>query len=155
MAAGQVLNHMVTVERAFLEDAPVFAALEQAPDTREYVAAYPEAEHRRKMDDPDLIYLRILDHGEVVGFFILALDPDGRSIEFRRVVIAPERRGIGQAAIRAMEDFCRVELRRPRIWLDVFEDNHRGRHIYQKLGYQHYGQGSYDGRPLLLYHKDL
>jgi diamine N-acetyltransferase len=146
---------MITVERALPEDAAVFAMLEQAPDTREYVASYSEAVHQARMDDPDMVYLRILQEGALAGFFILALDPDGRSIEFRRVVVAAERRGIGQAAIRAMENFCRAELLRPRIWLDVFEDNHRGRHIYDKLGYRHFGRGSYDGRPLLLYEKDL
>jgi RimJ/RimL family protein N-acetyltransferase len=146
---------MITVERAVRDDAPTFSRLELAAETREFVASYPEAVHREKMGDPGIVYLRILSDGALAGFFILALDPDGRSIEFRRVVVAPERRGIGQTAIRAMEDFCRAELGRPRIWLDVFADNHRGRHIYQKLGYRHFGHGVYDGRPLLLFEKDL
>jgi RimJ/RimL family protein N-acetyltransferase len=107
------------------------------------------------MAEPGIVYLRILARGEPAGFFLLALDPDGRSVEFRRVVVAPERRGIGQAAIRAMETFCRAELGRTRIWLDVFEENDRARHIYRKLGYRLFGHGSFDGRPLLLFEKDL
>jgi RimJ/RimL family protein N-acetyltransferase len=146
---------MITVERATLENAPVFATLEQGVDTRDYIAAYSEAEHREKLTDPNVVYLRILARGDLVGFFILALDPDGNSIEFRRVVVAADRRGIGQAAITAMERFCRAELDRRRIWLDVFEHNHRGRHIYEKLGYQLFGHGSHGGRPLLLYQKSL
>jgi len=145
----------VSLERASPEDAPLFAALEQGADTKEYVASYTAAEHARRIVDPGFVYLRILTRGELAGFFILALDPDGTSIEFRRVVVAPERRGIGQAAIRAMESYCRAEMGRPRIWLDVFEHNHRGRHIYEKLGYDLYGRGTYAGRPLLLYQKML
>jgi len=146
---------MVTLEPARPEDAPLFAALEQGADTREFVAPYSDVEHARRMLDPAMVYLRILADGALAGFFILVLDPDGTSIEFRRVVVSADRRGIGQTAITAMENYCRAELRRPRIWLDVFEHNHRSRHIYDKLGYEQYGRGSYEGRPLLLYQKYL
>jgi RimJ/RimL family protein N-acetyltransferase len=76
-------------------------------------------------------------------------------VEFRRVVVADKDKGIGQLAIAAMERFCRAELERKRIWLDVFESNHRGRHVYEKLGYQRFGESSHPGGKLLLYEKAL
>lgn len=145
----------VQVERAAPEDAPAFVAMEQADDARRYVMAYSLDEHLRRMDDPGIIYLRILDRGALAGFFLLALDPDGTSVEFRRIVVATRDRGIGQAAIARMERFCQAELRRRRIWLDVFEDNHRGRHIYEKLGYERFDARDYGDRRLLLYQKAL
>ena len=147
---------LVTVARAEPDDAPVFAALELGPDTRGFVGSNSEAEHRHRITTGEMIYLRIVDRSALAGFFILRLDPDGRSVEFRRVVVAPEHRGIGQAAITAMERYCRGELGRERIWLDVFEENPRARHVYQKLGYRHFGHDVFaDGRPLLLFEKDL
>jgi RimJ/RimL family protein N-acetyltransferase len=44
---------------------------------------------------------------------------------------------------------------RRRIWLDVFEHNARGRHVYEKLGYRRFDSGELDGKPLLLYEKQL
>ena len=146
---------MIEVEKALPENALVFAAMEQASDTKDYILPYALAEHIQKMLDPNIVYLRILHENALAGFFILSLDPDGTSIEFRRVVVSVKGRGIGQAAIRAMEQFCRTELNRQRIWLDVFEHNHRGRHIYKKLGYEKYGESTSEGKRLLLYQKQL
>ena len=146
---------MIQLERASVDDAPFFAALEQAPDTAEFILPYSRSEHVQKMLDPHLMYLRILQDGELAGFFILALDPDAHSVEFRRIVVAIKARGIGQVAIAAMERFCRDEWQRTRIWLDVFEHNSRGQHIYEKLGYKRYGARDHEGRRLLLYEKEL
>jgi len=146
---------MILLERASVEDAALFAALEQAPDTREFILPYSPSEHVQKMLDPHLMYLRILKDGELAGFFILARDPDASSVEFRRIVVSAKGRGVGQSAISAMERFCREELHRTRIWLDVFEHNIRGRHIYEKLGYKRFGESDHEGGRLWLYEKNL
>jgi ribosomal protein S18 acetylase RimI-like enzyme len=146
---------MVSVERAVAEDASLFATLEQAPDTKEYILPYSHNEHAQKMVDPSVVYLRILDGVELAGFLILALDSDSESIEFRRIVVSAKGRGVGQLAIAAMEQFCLKELHRTRVWLDVFEHNRRGRHLYEKLGYEKYGKFNHEGRTLVLYQKKL
>ncbi|MBW4654372.1 MAG: hypothetical protein KME20_15250 [Kaiparowitsia implicata GSE-PSE-MK54-09C] len=58
-------------------------------------------------------------------------------------------------AIAAMEDFCQAQLRRTRIWLDVFESNSRGRHMYEKLGYERCGESNHESGMLLLYQKRI
>ena len=146
---------MVTVERAPVQDASLFAQLEQAPDTKQFVLPYSEIEHARNILNSSFVYLRILDAGELVGFFILVLDSEPNSVEFRRVVVSDKGKGVGQSAITAMEQFCRTQLQRTRVWLDVFEYNNRGRHIYEKLGYERYGESDHEGRRLLLYQKRL
>jgi RimJ/RimL family protein N-acetyltransferase len=45
--------------------------------------------------------------------------------------------GYGSDAIRALIDFGFEELRLERIWLDVYEDNARGRHVYDRVGFIH------------------
>ena len=146
---------MVTVERAPVQDASLFAQLEQAPDTKQFVLPYSEIEHARNILNSSFVYLRILDAGELVGFFILVLDSEPNSFEFRRAVVSDKGKGVGQSAITAMEQFCRTQLQRTRVWLDVFEYNNRGRHIYEKLGYERYGESDHEGRRLLLYQKRL
>ena len=145
----------VQIERAQRHDLSLFGRMEQEPDTRDFIIPYSVDDHIEKFADPDIVYLRLLSNGEIVGFFILGLDPDGVSVEFRRIVVATKGKGIGQMAIPEMEDFCRRELNQKRIWLDVFTHNDRGRHIYEKLGYCQCGSGAFGGKPLLLYEKWL
>lgn len=146
---------MVRVERADRGDIPRFVDMEQEEGTREFIAPYGSDVHHERFTDPDTIYLRIVNDEELAGFFLLALDSDGRSIEFRRIVVASKGCGIGQNAIPVMEEYCRSSLGRIRIWLDVFEDNVRGRHVYEKLGYTRYGESELEGKRLLLYEKEI
>ncbi|MBT2774280.1 GNAT family N-acetyltransferase [Halomonas sp. ISL-60] len=146
---------MANIEPASIPDAYLFAAMEQAEDTKQYILPYTEVEHAQNMLAPSFVYLRILDADELVGFMILVLDLDMVSVEFRRIVIRAKSRGVGQSAIAEMEQFCLSVLQRQRVWLDVFEYNSRGRHIYEKLGYKNCGQGEHKGKKLLIYDKEL
>jgi len=56
-------------------------------------------------------------------------------VEFRRVLIDHNNLGIGQTAITEMEKYCKNNLKAKRIWLDVYQDNAIGKHIYEKFGY--------------------
>ncbi len=145
----------ITLTRASDADADYFAAMEQEPDTREYIIPYTALDHREKIRDSSLVYLKIEERGSTVGFIILRLEPDGRSVEFRRIVVSEKGRGIGQAALISMEEFCLTRLGRSRIWLDVFEHNLRGQHVYQKLGYRRLEdqRAEHEGKTLLFYDK--
>lgn len=129
--------------------------MEQDADVKDYVIPYTQAEHSQNLSDPELIYLGILSEGKLSGFIILGTDADKNSIEFRRIVVANRGTGIGQRAITLMEEFCRDELACSRIWLDVFEHNTRGQHIYEKLGYSRFGEKKHGERVLLLYEKQV
>lgn len=110
--------------------------------------------HRAWFEDPAIHYLSIVDdQSGFYGYFILVRESDGESIEFRRILIDQNCRGVGQAAIVEMEDYCRRELAASRIWLDVYEDNAIGRHVYEKLGYRRFDAQDYEGRRLLFYEK--
>ena len=146
---------MIRIEEADVRDADTFATMEQSEDTKEFIIPYDSSGHAQKIAGTNHIYLRILKNGELVGFFILALDADDESIEFRRIVVFDKGCGIGQDAIREMEAFCRNRLNRNRIWLDVFEFNKRGIHIYEKLGYVQFGKSTHEGKRLRLYEKNL
>ena len=146
---------MLEVHDSKIDELGAFAEMETAADTAEFILPYGLERHRREFERDDIRYLSIFDDDVLAGYFILVLEADGRSVEFRRIVVAAARRGIGQAAIRLMENYCREDLGRERIWLDVFEFNQRGRHIYEKLGYRFFDRGEVDGKPLLFYDKPI
>lgn len=145
---------MITLKQANFEDAPLFAAMEAAEGTKEFVLACDAGEHRRTMAHPGLVYLRILDDDALAGFFILAVEA-GHSVELRRIVVSRKGRGVGQQAMLELERYCRERFGCIRIWLDVFDHNRRGRHVYEKLGYVRFGEARHAGKLLLLYEKRL
>ena len=129
--------------------------LEQDTDTAPHILPTTLQQHRAQFARDDILYLTIERGGDACGYFILVLEADGRSVEFRRVVVAPRGTGIGQRAIPLMETWCRDRLGRRRIWLDVFDSNPRGQYVYEKLGYRRFDTASYDHRLLYFYQKDL
>ncbi len=134
---------------------PGFTALEQDPETAAFILPTTLQQHQAQFDRDDIVYLTIECDARTAGYFILALEADGESVEFRRIVIARRGSGIGQRAIPVMEAWCRERLGRKRIWLDVFDTNQRGRHVYEKLGYRRFDQKPWDDRVLYFYEKRL
>jgi len=127
--------------------------MEQTNDTQEYILGYSLEEHEQAYATPGHVYLSIYKEQALVGFFILALETEHESVEFRRIVVQPGARGIGQAAIKLMEHHCRNTLGCHRIWLDVFEHNLRAKHIYEKLGYRRFDTQTHDAGVLAFYEK--
>lgn len=145
----------ITVERAHRQDLVAFARMERSLEARDFVSQDSHREHLARFVRPEVVYLGILSDGRLSGFAMLVLEADGVSVEFRRVVVAAPDAGIGQRAFPEMEAFCRGTLGRRRVWLDVFEDNPRGRHVYAKLGYKRFDSGTLRGRPLYYLEKWL
>ena len=130
-----------------------FSQFETENDTSEFIIPYPPAKHLECFHSPGVIYLTILHGSDTVGFFIL--HKSDNIIEFRRIVISKASRGIGQLAIQLMEQHCTNTLKADKIWLDVFDHNSRGRHIYEKLGYQTISTTSFEGRLLHIMEKRI
>lgn len=128
---------MLTLEVATKKDVCSFVQMESAQDTSCYIIPYSEQQHIAQMEKQQIRYLSIFHENTLVGFVILALETEDR-VEFRRIVIANKGQGFGQTAMQMVEQYCKQELQKTRIWLDVFESNQRGIHIYQKLGYQQF-----------------
>lgn len=136
-------------------DLTSIAALEEVPEVSEYIVANTLEEHQKNMQDSKLIYMKIMKDQQFMGFAILGLDDDGKSIELRRIAVADRCHGNGQEALRLIEKYGANTLGRTRIWLDVFSENTVAQHVYEKLGYQPYGTYEIDSKPLTLYHKEL
>lgn len=133
---------------------PVFANMEIQAHAKMFVNQLSIPEHRAEFESAEVVYLTVVANPDIVaGFFVLSIDDDHESVEFRRLVIDQRHRGIGQKAIRQMEDYCRVTLKRSRVWLDVYEDNAIGIHVYEKLGYLYERTGQFNERSIRFYSK--
>jgi RimJ/RimL family protein N-acetyltransferase len=146
---------MIEIHQASFEQLGDFVEMERDNDTAKYILPTSSQQHQANFAQADTIYLSIMQREELVGYFILAPEPDSDSVEFRRVVIAHKGRGIGQQAIPEMEKFCARTLNCKRIWLDVYDFNSRGIHLYEKLGYRRFDQGDFEGKHLFFYEKQL
>ena len=145
---------MTTLKRSNIEDLKNFIVLDRQKDVYSYIIRYSLDEYIRFFNDPGIIYLTIFDdREEFAGYIILSVEDDSNSVEFRRIVIDEKKRGIGQTVIKLMEKFCTEELEARRIWLDVFEHNKRGLHVYKKCGYSKFKEEQYEGKNLLFFEK--
>ena len=125
------------VRESTAQELESIAKIEQQAQASAFISQMTFDEHQSNFEKEEIFYLSIVDINDaIVGYFILATEPGRASVEFRRIVIDRNHRGIGQEAIRKMEEFCISNLNRSRIWLNVYSDNEVGIHIYTKLGYQ-------------------
>jgi len=132
-----------------------FVDMERLEGTSEFIIPYSKELHFEEFLKSDVHYLSILSNDSLVGFIILVVESDTNSVEFRRIVVASKGQGIGQSAILEMEKYCAQVLTCSRIWLDVFESNNRGKHIYEKLCYKAFKTDNSDGKTLLFLEKKL
>jgi RimJ/RimL family protein N-acetyltransferase len=120
---------------------------------RNFVLPYPLSRHQAEFARPDVVYKSIWRSRQHIGFLILALDSDARSVELRRIVVTEPGRGYGKRVVRMIDDICRDELGKIRVWLDVFETNERAQHVYEQCGYRRFGESVHEENALFLYEK--
>jgi diamine N-acetyltransferase len=123
------------------EDIPAIIALERLPASREFVGQWSEERHRLTLASADARYfVGYGDLGELQGYAILrGLAETSGSIELKRLVVAVPERGVGRKMLEALLKTAFEELGAHRLYLDVFEDNARARHVYESLGFVYEG----------------
>jgi diamine N-acetyltransferase len=126
---------------ATISDIPSIAALERTPIAREFVGQWSEDRHRAALASGDArYYVSETDRGEVEAYAILrGFNEDSGSIELKRIVVAVPERGLGRRIIRELQRIVFEEFGVHRLFLDVFDDNFRARHLYESLGFQYEG----------------
>jgi diamine N-acetyltransferase len=112
--------------------------LEQDVENRPFIIPWQREQHREACSNPDLAHLIIETRqvSRMVGFLLLAGRQGAHlSIEFRRIVIADKGKGYGKEAIKLVKQVVFEQWKAHRLWLDVFDDNHRARHVYASEGF--------------------
>ena len=126
----------MTLRRATLDDLPFLLDLEQRFRDLGFVGGDDAHTHARQVADPDCLYWIVEEKSERAGYVVLrSLKSINRCLELKRIVIAEPERGLGRIVLRAIMDKAFSELSAHRLWLDVYDDNHRARHVYRSLGF--------------------
>lgn len=120
---------------------PAIITLERNPIARQFVGQWTEDRHRSTLAAGDArYYVSESEACEVEAYVILrGLKEDSRAIEIKRVVVAKPERGLGRRILTEIIRIAFRELGAHRLFLDVFEDNARARHLYESLGFKYEG----------------
>jgi RimJ/RimL family protein N-acetyltransferase len=122
-------------------DIPLIVAMERLAEVRNFVGQWSEERHLRSLSSGDARYfVSNLESGELQAYAILrGFEEASGSLELKRLVVATPGMGLGR---RILKDLMRVvfeEFRAHRMYLDVYEDNLRARHLYESLGFVYEG----------------
>jgi diamine N-acetyltransferase len=122
-------------------DIPRIIALERTPVARNFVGQWSEERHRNTLTGSDARYfVSEADSGELQAYAILrGLAEDSRSIELKRIVVAAPDRGFGRKILEELVRIAFEEFKAHRLFLDVYDDNDRARHLYESLGFVYEG----------------
>jgi ribosomal protein S18 acetylase RimI-like enzyme len=151
---------------AVSEDIPGIVALERTPGAQQFVGQWSEERHRATLRGGDARYLLsespiiqpLTDEsgvnksgtgeagvnekrrGILQAYVILrGLSEDSGAIELKRIVVAVPERGLGRRILREVIRMAFEDFHTHRLFLDVYEDNARARHLYESLGFVYEG----------------
>lgn len=127
--------------RATVEDLAQICRLETLPQYRTMVGFWPQDQHLQTLADPDAVYLVLEDpQGQLAGFAILrGLRSQHRALELKRLVVGVPNQGTGRMLLAAVAERAFGEFGAHRLFLDVFVNNDRARHVYETFGFQEEG----------------
>jgi RimJ/RimL family protein N-acetyltransferase len=129
---------MITLSPTTEADIDFVLAAESHPDNSAYIIPWTRERHLEAIIDDDCAHriIRQSDTGDRLGFLMLfGLASRDKAIEFRRIVIVNQGRGVGRASLRAVKAYAFNKLNAHRLWLDVKSKNVRARHLYQSEGF--------------------
>jgi RimJ/RimL family protein N-acetyltransferase len=129
------------VRPATAGDIPLIAAIERLPGFRNFVGQWSEERHLRTLASGDARYF-VSDSpsGVMQAFAILrGLEEASRSIELKRLIVATPGRGLGRRILNELTRMVFEDFGAHRMFLDVYEDNARARHLYESQGFVYEG----------------
>jgi len=115
-------------------DIPYIMRLEQHPENRKFVRQGTVEEHTIEVNSPEYFVIIIKERFDRIGYMLCHMDNENSSFELRRMIIQHKSKGYGRSAIKGLIKYSMEELRFHRFWLDVYEDNETGIHLYESIG---------------------
>jgi diamine N-acetyltransferase len=110
-----------------------------------FICSWSRDKHLQNLQNSDQHYLMITtdadtDTEAIAGYAILSgLQSPHRNIELTRIVIVEPGKGFGKTALKLIQKRVFEAYQAHRLWLDVFEDNHRARRVYKSVGFTQEG----------------
>lgn len=128
-----------TAQVAREKDIQAIREIESLPQNRPFVFQYSHQEHLDFLQAKGHYTLLFYSKKDLIGYALLTHDEKNRSLELRRIALSALEKGYGSELILGIHEWGFEELSIHRLWLDVFENNARAIHLYEKLGYTYEG----------------
>jgi len=122
---------------AEIDDIPAILEIEHDPYNSQYTWTGTFDDHVNEIADPDVILLtvtKILD-GRKIGYVILDIDDESEWLEIRRTALSEKGRGYGREMFEGILKYAFVVKKYNKVWLECYDDNHVGMHLYPSLGF--------------------
>ena len=126
----------MSAEFATQADIHASMANERTPGFEDYVGRWSEEQHAAEMAKDSTRYFVLRDGGEVTAFAIFQQigEPD-RRVHLKRIVASEAGQGAGSRLLQKALDWLYTETETNRVDLDLFVENERARHTYERLGF--------------------
>jgi len=128
----------LNIRYATVKDINFIMETERAIGNKDYIFQGTYESHNHEIETNELLLLIIekkIDN-EKIGFFLSHYDQNSDVFELRRIAINLKNQGYGYEVIFELMKYVFNNLSINRFWLDVFDYNKPGIHLYEKLGMQ-------------------
>ena len=117
-------------------DIETIVSIESRGSISKFIRPWRHERHAAALDNRNYVYLVAEAGGETIGFVIFqeVLSTD-RAINLMRIVTSEPGQGHGKPLMRLAMRHAFIDLGAHRLWLDVFAENDRARHVYSGLGF--------------------
>ena len=132
----------VSLRPTMLSDLDFVVSVEQDATNAPFITVWERTQHEGAIRFPDSRHFIVEDEsGAAIGFVILqgCRNPH-RSVELKRIVLAPKGQGLGRACVRQLKKLAFSQLGAHRFWLDVKALNIRAQHLYRSEGFVEEGR---------------
>ena len=121
-------------------DLDFITALERRSDNLEHIGQWSDWEHLSAIEGRNGRSHWIIERDDERAGYIIAYDCRAADAGFyvKRILVDRKDGGTGSAALQAFIDRAFSLQRVSCVWLMVREINARGRHVYEKLGFQRF-----------------
>jgi len=148
--------NLIELRRTEIKELATISELGNQEHTKPFLNTKSMADYKREFTEENTTYLCIINASNIIlGYLILLKDQNKNSIQLKRILISKESLGIGQYALAKLEKYCTSIMGIKHIWLDVYDNNYRAIHVYNKLGYQVFHTEIVNKRKILYFNKSL
>jgi len=141
-----------TADQATEADIPAIMAIERTSGFETVIGRWTEEQHAAEMAKEGTRYFVLRRGGEVTAFAIIQnLDNPDLRVHLKRIAATEPGRGSGSRLLECVLLWLFTETKANRFDLDLFVENERALHTYEKLGFEVEGRlrdyhRSVDGR---------
>ncbi|NNF34715.1 MAG: GNAT family N-acetyltransferase [Saprospiraceae bacterium] len=135
------MSSSISILPTELTDLKVIQSIESHPENIHWICPYSRERHIEVLNRADEYHFKVIKEEQIIGFIILAdTEKEDDSIEFRRIALMEKGKGYGRWVLNWIKEWSFKHRKAHRLWLDVFEDNHRAYNLYQSEGFKEEGR---------------